>query len=229
MVKNVIRYVGEPNVPYDTADLRANSLDLFRWMGTPVIIKHRYNPEDVASGIATQSPNWSDVYKQTRGKDPLSYGVGFVSVETSPDEFVTTDGRLTTTANTGILAPRYRGYGPGYLTYVVFPDASEDIYKPNEIGVLQRIQRAQVQMGWYPEVNDNDLIIVTEIDDSENVIATHERFLARMTNPVSLHGFDQGGRREYTESFGNRRIINQQFELDLLPENHILYNVETDR
>jgi hypothetical protein len=231
---NVIRYTGDPNVPYDFADLRANSLDLMRRMGTPVIIKHMFNPEDVENGIAVPSPNFNPVYKQTRGEDPISHGVGFVGIETSLNEWADPDGELvigpTESPGPGYTpAPKYRGYGPGFLTYVILPDVAEDVYRPNEAGVLIRIQRAQVQMGWYPEVNDNDLIIIAEINDAEHVVATHERFLARATNPVSLHGYDQYGRREYSEDFGNRRIVNQQFEIDLLPVNHPLYGVETDR
>lgn len=231
---NVVRYTGDSAVPYDMISLRGNSLDLMRWMGTPVLIKHMFNDDDVQAGRAIASPNFSSVYKQTRKDDPISYGVGYVSVETSFNEWVSPDGELvvgpTSSPGAGFTpAPKYRGYGPSFLTYVVFPDAAEDVFKPSPTGVLIRIQRAQVQMGWYPEVNDNDLIVVAEIDSAENIVATHERYLARMTNPVSIRGYDQHGRREYSEDFGNRRIINQQFETDLLPSNHVLYGVETDR
>lgn len=230
---NVIRYSGEPDVPYDIESLRENSLDLMRWVGTPVIIKHMYTDADVQAGRATTSPNYSSIYKQPRGKDPISHGIGFVSVETSPNEWVGPTGDLVVSgSNPGAgytPAPKYRGYGPGYLTYVVFPDAAEDVFKINDVGALLRVQRAQVQMGWYPEVNDNDLIVIAEIDETEKVIATHERFLARMTNPVSIRGMDQRGRREYGEDFGNRRIVNQQFEVDLLPDNSPLQDVDVDR
>jgi hypothetical protein len=230
---NVIRYTGENTVPYDRRDLRANSLDLMRWMGTPVVIKHMYTDRDVKNGIAMVSPNWSTTYRQPRANDPLSHGVGFVSIETQTGEWVSPDGRLVvavTSPGAGYTpAPKYRGYGPGYLTYVIFPDAAEDVFKPNEAGVLVQIQRAQVQMGWFPEVNDNDLIVVAEIDEAENVVDTHERFVARMTNPSTIHGYDQRGRREYGEDFGNRRMNNQQFEVDRLPPDHELYQVEVDR
>lgn len=233
-ITNVIRYVGGANVPHDIISLRENSLDLMRWMGTPVIIKHMFNDDDVKAGRAIASPNFSNIYKQTRKDDPISYGIGYVSVETSPNEWVSPEGKLvvgpTSSPGAGYTpAPKYRGYGPGYLTYVIFPDAAEDVFKPNEVGALIRIQRAQVQMGWFPEVNDNDLVMVAEINNGERIVATHERFLARMTNPVSIRGYDQRGRREYSEDFGNRHIVNQQFELDLLPSNHVLYGVESDR
>jgi hypothetical protein len=230
---NVIRYIGEENTPRSTRSLRSNVQNTMLHLGTPVIIKHMYNDYDVQNGVAIPSPNYDDVYGQVQNDDPLSHGVGFVSVETSLDEWVSPDGQLVVSAgNPGagyVPAPKYRGYGPGYLTYVIFPDAAEDVFKPNEVGALIRIQRAQIQMGWYPEVNDNDLIVVVEIDDADRVIATHERFLARSTNPVSIHGTNRQGRREYGEDFGNRRVVNQNFEVTLLPANHQLYNVELDR
>ena len=230
---NVIRYTGEENVPRDSRSLRANVQDTMLLMGTPVVIKHMYNDYDVQQGIAQPSPNFSKTYGQTRGEDPISWGVGLTSVETKDGEWVSPTGKLVISpTNPGagyIPAPKYRGYGPGYLTYVIFPDASEDVFKPNEVGALIRIQRAQIQMGWYPEVNDNDLIVVVEIDDADKVIAEHERFLARSTNPVSLHGTNRQGRREYGEDFGNRRVVNQAFEATLLPANSPLYNVEIDR
>jgi hypothetical protein len=231
---NVIRYTGEPNAPRKTHRLRANVQNTMRHLGTPVIIKHMYNDFDVQRGLAQKSPNFDDTYGQTRAEDPLSHGVGFVSIETALDEWVSPDGALVTgTTNSPgagyTPAPKYRGYGPGFLTYVIFPDAAEDVFKPNEVGALIRIQRAQIQMGWYPEVNDNDLIVVVEIDDAEKVVADYERFLARSTNPVSLHGTDRQGRKEYGEDFGNRRIVNQQFETTLLPHKSPLYNVEIDR
>src|SRR4051812_1540830 len=131
---NVIRYTGDPNVPYDMRALRANSLDLMRWMGTPIIAKHMYNDRDVKNGIAIVSPNWSTTYRQPRANDPISHGVGFVSVETQPGEWVSPDGRLVIAdVSPGVgytAAPKYRGYGPGYLTYVMFPDVAEDVFRP---------------------------------------------------------------------------------------------------
>lgn len=232
-VTNVVRYTGEENVPRETKSLRANIQDTMLRMGTPVVVKHMFNDYDVQQGIATQSPNFNRSYGQGRGEDPISYGVGYVSVETATGEWVSPTGELIVSASnpgTGYIpAPRYRGYGPGYLTYVIFPDASEDVFRPNEVGALIRIQRAQIQMGWYPEVNDNDMIIVVEVDDAERIIAEHERFLARSTNPASVHGINRQGRREYGEDFGNRRVVNQAFEATLLPANSPLYGVEIDR
>lgn len=233
MLKKVMNYLGEPNVPRTIRRQRAANLETMRRFGAPVIIKHMYNPIDVQNGIAEPSPNFSSIYGQTRKDDPLSHGVGYVSVEKSDGEWVSPQGRLVVSNESPgggyTPAPMYRGYGPGHLTYVILPDVSEDVFKMNEIGVLQRIQQAQVQMGWYPEVNDNDLIISVELDRSGNVVQAHERWLAKMTNPISMRGQDRLGRREYTEDFGNRFITDQQFEMTLIPANDSLQNVEIDR
>lgn len=233
-VQNVIRYLGEPIVPRDVTRQRANSLDTLRRFGSPVIVKHMYNSTDVDSGIAKNSQNFQDAYGQTRHGDPISHGVGFVSVEESPDEWIKPDGTGIVVSNTSpgagyIPAPKYRGYGPGYLTYMILPDVAEDVFKLSETGALIRVQTAQAQMGWFPEVNDNDLLITCTIDSAERVVSVHERYLAKMTNPVSLRGLDRGGRRERNEDFGNRHVINQWFEMTLVPAKDSLYQVETDR
>lgn len=233
LVRNVIRYVGKNNVPRNIRQQRGSNLDTMRRFGTPVLIKHRFNADDVQKGIAEKSPNFSATYGQTRRDDPISWGVGFVSVEKSDDEWVTPEGRLVVSAtNPGggaIPAPKYRGWGPGYLTYAILPDVSEDIYKLTPTGVLIRTQQATVQMGWYPEVKDNDLLVIVQIDQSENIIACRERFLLKMTSPASMRGLDRKGRIEYGEDFGNRHVTDQSFQMTLLPENDVAYNVEIDR
>src|SRR5690242_8620263 len=91
---NVIRYYGESSVPGDIRRQRKNNLETMRRFGTPVILKHMYNDQDVQAGIAKESPNFSSVYGQTRHDDPISHGVGFVSVETQPGEWVSPQGAL---------------------------------------------------------------------------------------------------------------------------------------
>jgi len=230
---NAIRYIGDQNIPRDIKQHRGNNLDTMRRFGAPVLIKHMYISTDVDTGVAVPSPNFDDVYGQTRKGDPISHGIGFVSAETSPDEWVSPEGLLVsspTSPGAGYTpAPKYRGYGPGYLTYVIMPDVATDVFKLNEVGALIKIQTALAQMGWFPEVNDNDLIISVTIDQSEKVIDTHERYLAKMTNPVSMRGLDRKGRRERSEDFGNRHVVDQNFEMTLLPAKDTLYSVETDR
>lgn len=237
---NVIRYTGEGNVPRNIRRHRANNLDTMRRFGTPIIVKHMYNDRDRKEGRAVPSPNLSSVYGQTRHDDPLSHGIGFVGAEngvmiTSSDEWYDTTGR-DLTIKTGALpganwapAPKYRGFGPSYLTYGILPDVSEDVFKLTETGVLIRTQTARVQMGWYPEVNDNDLLVIVQIDEAERVVDSYERFQLKMTTPASMRGLDRKGRKEYTEDFGNRHITDQSFEMTLIPQTDKLYDVEIDR
>lgn len=231
---NAIRYIGEPNLPRDIKQHRGNNLDTLRRFGSPVIIKHMYNDMDVAAGIAQKSVNMDLTYGQTRHSDPVSHGIGYASVELSPNEWLSPDGRTIVTNNSSpgvgyTQAPKYRGYGPGYLVYAILPDVAQDVFKLNEVGALIRVQEAQVQMGWFPQVSDNDLITICRIDEAEHVVETYERYLAKMTNPVSMRGLDRKGRRELSEDFGNRHIVDQWFEMALVPARDSLYDVEMDR
>lgn len=232
-VLNVIRYVGENNVPRNIRRQRGSNLDTMRRFGTPVVIKHMYNDLDVEEGVAETSPNFSSIYKQTRHDDPLSHGVGYVSIEKSDNEWVSPQGELVVadvSPGAGYTpAPKYRGYGPGHLAYIILPDVAEDVFKLSEVGVLIRTQTAQAQMGWYPEVYDNDLIILVQVDQAENVINTDERYETKMVTPASMRGLDRKGRREYTEDFGNQHVTDQSFQLVLLPRNQPQYQVPVDR
>lgn len=232
---NAIRHVAQSGtyVPQDIQRRRKQVQETMRRMGNPVIVKHMYNDRDVKNGIAKTSPNFDDVYKQTRNIDPLSHGVGFVSVEETEDEWVSPDGKLVVADSSPgagyIPAPKYRGFGPGHLIYMIEPDVAEDVFKLTETGVLIKTQDATAQAPWWPEINDNDLIINVVLDRNENVISTHERFQAKMSSPVSMRGYDRRGRREYTEDGGNRLVVNQTFNMTLVPLDNVLYNVETDR
>jgi hypothetical protein len=235
---NVVRYYGEANVPRSIRRQRHSNMDTMRRFGAPVIIKKMYNDRDVQEGNAVHSPNFSDIYKQTRKDDPLSHGIGFVGATngvmiTQPGEWISPTGTLVIqSADPGAgytAAPKYRGYGPGYLTYVIMPDVAEDVFKLNPVGVLIRLQQAQAQMGWFPEVNDNDLLITCRVDNSDRVIETYERYLLKMTNPASMRGIDRKGRRERSEDFGNRHVTDQSFEMTLIPKHDELYRVEVDR
>lgn len=232
-MERALEFYGDRDVPNDVRKRRRQVMNALRRVGTPVIVKHMYNIDDIEAGIAQESPNFSSVYKQTRHNDPISHGIGFCSIETSDDEWVSPTGQLVTSPTKPgegyIQAPKYRGFGPGYLTYAILPDASQDIFKLSESGVLIRVQEATAQMAWYPEINDNDLIIVAQIDRTGNIIQTRERFQAKQTNPISMRGHDRRGRLEATEDFGNRHVINQQFQMTRVPSNDALMSVEVDR
>lgn len=227
------KYVGENGIPQDIKRRRRQVYDVMRHMGSPVLVKHMYNADDVARGLARRSDNFDSVYGQTRHSDPVSHGIGYVSVETAEDEWITSDGLIvkSDTQPAGSRpAPKYRGFGPGWLVFMIQPDVAQDLFKVNPAGALIKVQTATAQAPWYPEINDNDLIINVEIDRAGNILDTRERYQAKMSNPISIRGFgDRYGRREFTEDGGNRFMINQQFEMTLVPDTDELYQVETDR
>ena len=230
-VFQVLRYVGEPNVPADIKRLRRYSSETMRRMGTPVLIKRMFNDRDNKHGIAEASPNFNDVYGQTRNRDPLSYGTGYVSILKSENEYLNAQGEIVRSEVNLDLpkAPKYRGYGPGFLTYIVEPDVAMDFYKHTPEGVLVRVQEATAQALWWPDINDNDLIIHVELDEQNRIVESHERYQAKMVNPASVRGLDRRGRREYDGDLGDRHVINQSFQMALLPETHVAYEVEIDR
>lgn len=235
-VQNVIHYMGEAHVPQDARRRRKQVMQAMLRMGAPVIVKHQYNIGDVEEGIAKKSPTWDDIYGQERHKDPMSHGVGFVSVEDSDNEWIhpSTGALVVSETSPGagyIKAPKYRGYGPGYLTYAILPDVAEDMFKLDETGALIRIQNARAKMGWFPEVNDNDLLILATLDHKEQVVNTHERYKLKQATQISHRGLNRRGRRYPGEpmDFGNQLAINQVFELALVPPNDSVYDVEVDR
>lgn len=231
----VTRYVGEEQrlTPNDIQHQRRSTWQAMKYMGQPVLIKHMYNDQDVQKGYAEPSANYDDIYQQTRNEDPLSYGIGLVSVEKADDEWVSPDGDIVKSrvqpSSEHVPAPKYRGFGPGYLTYIVQPDAAEDTFKLSSTGAFIKIQNAQAQMGWYPEVNDNDLIINVTLDRNGRISESTDRFQAKMTNPISLRGYDSKGRSEYSGDAGNRKVVNQQYEMSLIPHTSILYQVPYNR
>lgn len=87
------------------------------------------------------------------------------------------------------------------------------------------------QAPWYPEINDNDLVINVVLGRNGEVADTFERYEAKQTNPTTTRGHDRKGRREYTEDGGNRFVVGQKFEMALVPrnENEQIYKVEVDR
>lgn len=227
-------YKGEGWVPQDVRRRRKLVLDAVRRVGTPVVVKHMFNDQDYTEGRAARSPSLVSAYDQPRHDDPLSYGVGFVGLEPSTNEWYNTStGELVINAVSPgvgwIQAPLHRGFGPGYLTWIIEPDVAEDMFKITDGGVLIKTQTATAQAPWYPEMNDNDLLVNVTIDSKHKIIDTYERFQLKMTNPVSIRGHQRHGRREYTEDGGNRFVVGQSFEMALVPKTDVLYSVPIDR
>ncbi len=241
--KNVIRYLGDAVVPQDVLRRRRQSQETMRRMGTPVLVKHMFTVEDVEKGIAEPSVSRDSIYQQPTHDDPFSYGVGFVSVERAKNEWIvpgedpeTEESRLVIgdkPNEEAVPAPLYRGYGPGYLTYVILPDHPEDVWKLTEEGSFIRTQQAKVILPWFPHVGDNDLLITCEIDGAERVLQTFERYQLKMVSPISMRGRDRQGRREADTNTltagGNRHLIQHECEANKVPETDPIYQVETDR
>lgn len=232
--KNTIRYTGDVGVPWEIQRRRKQTMETMRRMGTPVLLKHQYNTDDVDKGVAQISPNFDTVYMQSVHDDPLSYGIGYTSVETTHGEWINPETReleITDNPEEGwIAAPTYRGYGPGYLTYVILPDAPEDVFKHTEEGALLHTQQAIVQLPWWPVSGDNDLLIVCEIDATEKIVETFERYQLKKVSPITMRGKDRWGRREVQSvAAGNRFWVGQRCEASKALETDPIYEVEVDR
>jgi hypothetical protein len=227
------KYAGEENVPQDIKRLRRQVHDMMRRMGQPVIIKKMLTIKDVENNYADRSANYDSIYGQVRNNDNLSWGTGFVSKEKSTDEWIdpSTGNIVKSKTNPGgyAAAPRYRGFGPSIVTYVIEPDIAEDFFKITPAGVMVQVQNASATMGWFPKVNDNDLVINVELDENGYVASTGRRYQAKMTNPVTIRGLDRKGRQEYAGDLGNRHMVNQVYEMSLVPADNVLMKVEVDR
>ena len=241
--KNVIRYLGDAGTSADILRRRRWTMQTMRRLGTPVLVKHMFNIDDVNEDIAQPSPNFDTIYDQPIHDDPFSYGVGYVSVETAektePQEWIRPateryPAELVQGAyEEGFLpAPLYRGYGPGYLTYVILPDSPVDVFKLTDEGALIKTQQARIQLPWFPEVGDNDVLITVELDEAERIIGTGTRYQLKKVNPITMRGKDRLGRQElgqYIEGGGNRYRVGQYCEANKVQESDILMELETDR
>lgn len=228
------KYMGDPNTPGDIRRRRRSVYDMMRRMGTPVLVKHRFSEEDVRKGIAKKSAAYDDVYGQSRDHDSLSWGVGYMSLALSPDEWYDSNGNIVTSfTNPGsgyTRAPLYRGFGPGILTYIIEPDRAQDYFQANTGGPLIKVQESLAVAPWYPKIRDGDLIIDVTIDGQGNILSSEERFEAKKTTPITMRGRDRRGSEEHADfDGGNRFTINQTFEMAKLPYNDIKQQVEIDR
>lgn len=235
---DVRTYTGDPDVPRDVQNLRISNHDTMRWMGTPVLLKRIYTIEDVENGVATQSPSMDPIYGQAPSEyDPLSYGVGYVSVATQQGEWYdpasgAVYANVTNPDPSYLPAPLYRGYGPGFLTYAILPDRPEDVMRFTPQGTLIRTQTGRIQLPWWPQLGDNDLVIEVELNPNGTIAKTNERYQLKMVTPQTLRGLDRSGRREFDSlSGGNRYWIGQEADLVRIPysPNEPIYQVEVDR
>ena len=212
-------------------------MDFVRKMGQPVVLKHQWNNEDVRQELAKECPACFDpAYKQTRNKCPVCFGIGFVSTE---DDDLTNlyieEGELVLQADqiNEVRAPKYGGYGPGYITWLIEPDTPVDIFKINEQGVMVQTQSAQGVAPWFPELHDNDLAINVRLTDNLKIEdvnqydqnyynRTYDRYQLKLTNPITIRGF---GKRAVDQEYK----VQQTFEMAHVPKDNILYKVPLDR
>src|SRR5665213_2155009 len=228
---DVRTYVGDPDVPVSIKRFRTSTGQTMQRMGTPVLLKRMYTIEDVEDGVAIEAANFDTVYgSSTYSTDYISYGVGFASVDTQDGEWIdTATGNLVINAAVPgggyVPAPKYRGYGPGFLTYAILPDRPEDAWKLTPQGALIRQQQAMAQLPWWPQMGDNDLLITCRLNPNGAIAQTYERYQLKMVTPITMRGADRHGNREFdVNAGGNRYWINQQAELVKLPTNDIKYN-----
>lgn len=233
---HVAKYVGERKVPHDIVRLRRYVYEICRRMGTPVMYKKMLTEEDTFNSTVTTSPNFSSIYGQTRNRDPLSHGIGYVSTELSTNEWINpSNGDIVTNLkNPGGFqqAPKYRGFGPGLLIWIIEPDTAVDFFRHTPEGVFMKVQTATAIAPWWPDINDNDLLIHVELDRTGRITNTGERYQAKQANPISIRGSNERthpGRHEYSGDFGTRYVVNTTFQMTLLPRNHEFQHVEVDR
>jgi hypothetical protein len=103
---------------------------------------------------------------------------------------------------------------------VTIADAQEDVFRPNEQGVLIHERHPGLTAPWVPEMGDTDLIIAVEIDKNNNIIEMGDRYELREVTPITMRG----------PGFHNTHHmkpfkVSQNAMIDLLPYSHPFYNV----
>lgn len=229
--------VGGRRTPQEVKRLRREVMDFCRKLGQAVVLKHQWNNEDIRNGLAKHCPGcYDDAYGQTRNKCPICFAVGIVSVENDDiTNLYIENGQLVDQADeiNQVQAPKYGGYGPGYITWMVEPDTPVDIFTINEQGVMVQTQQAQGVAPWFPVLHDNDLAVNVELTDNlkievvnvfgdGDINQSYDRYQLKMTNPITLRGF---GHRARQQDFQ----VQQTFEMAHVPKDNILYYVPLDR
>jgi hypothetical protein len=243
------RNVGGRRTPEEIKRIRRENMDFCRKMGEAVILKHQYNNKDFNAGMDFLDDNnlllddpipvdtdpllakhcpacWDDQYDRARSNCPVCFGVGFVSLlyDDITNKWIDSKGQLVGgDPGTGQKAPKYGGYGPGFITWMVEPDVAIDVFRINEQGVMVQTENAQGVAPWYPDLGDNDLCINVDLAPNEDaVIETRDRFQLKLTNPNTIRGFGiRGNYQDYK--------VSQQFAMARIPDNSIWYEVPTDR
>lgn len=217
--------VGPPNTPQEIKRFRRQNMDFCRWIGQPVVMRHLWNLDDVATGKARKCPACYDsAYEQVRNDCPVCFGFGYASVENNAlGLYINTSGQIVVgNPGTGVLAPRYGAFDQPFLTWIVEPDVAVDVFKINEHGVMVQTYDASAVAPWFPKLGDNDLCINVDLGrDGTTILATNERFQLKMVQQASLRGW---GRR----TRGQVHTIAQSFQMSKAPDNTSIYQVPAD-
>ena len=237
------RNVGGRRTPQEIKRLRRENMDFCRRMGESVILKHQYNNRDYLAGqafldnggIVTKDTDpmlakhcpacWDDERDMAKNTCKVCFGVGFVSlVYDDITHKLIENGKLSDVdLGSHQRAPKYGGYGPGFITWMVEPDVAVDVFRINEQGVMVQTENAQGVAPWYPDLGDNDLCINVELDRNlQTIIDIEDRFQLKLTNPNTVRGF---GRRGIFQNYK----VSQQFAMARIPENTVWYDVPVDR
>lgn len=215
-----MRDVGPVSVPQDVKRLRREVGDMLRRYGQPVVHRHMYTLDDVASGEAKKCPAcFDEAYSQVRQDCPVCHSIGFVSVENDPDQWISSTGELVTT-ETGHPAPMFGGFGVPTLTRIIAPDVPIDVFQINERGVLTRVQNSFAYTYWDPVFQDDDLIIMVDLaKDGFTVNGVGDHYQAKKATPNTVRGWGDksNSRKDYVMSY--------QFEMALVPSNNVLKSV----
>lgn len=228
----------EAYVPWETRRRRQQVAEMLRRMGTPALLKHRYSDLDVREGVAQKAPGRDSIYGQARNNDPLTLGTGYTSVELSTNEWFDNEGKIviseTSPGAEYQQVPRYRGFGPGHLIYVIMPDAARDYFTYDPGGAFYNIEESRAITSWTPKIWDGDLLITVTTDAIGNIISKEEVYECNKVTPLTMRGRDRLGLPEKPNDSNyfntpNRWIMNQKFTIIKIPDLDPRQEVQIDR
>jgi hypothetical protein len=177
--------------PFEVRELRQSSIDSFTTFGQWVVHKHRWNERDVQEGRAQICPLHDTTYDRD-AYDQYCFGTGYLG-----------------------------GFSDGVLVPVSLADAQEDVFRPNQYGVLIHERNPGMKAPWTPDMGDGDMIVIVEVDPETNQITTSgDRYELREVTPTTMRG------PRYHGTFNMKPYkVHQEAMTDLLPHGHPFYNV----
>jgi hypothetical protein len=190
-IRSVIGFYGTRRDPQDIIDMRKSSMDFHTTLGQFVVHKHRWNERDVQEGRAKKCPLHDNTYDQD-AYDEYCFGTGYLG-----------------------------GFDNGTLVPVTIGDSQEDVFRPNEQGILIHERHPGMTAPWTPDMGDDDLVIVVEVDPiTLDIIEMGDRYMLREVTPVTIRGpsFKSTAHMKPYK-------VNQESMIDLLPYGHPFYNV----